>query len=169
MDKLLSLSLAMLITAVVPVHADTSAATDETKAELKITVHKSPSCGCCKVWIEHLKLEGFVVEALNSDDMNAVKTERGVPRSLASCHTAVIDGYTVEGHVPADDIKRLVAEKPDAKGLAVPGMPIGSPGMEIGDRIDPYDVILFGDAALRVYASYGSEQQAHEDHSGHEH
>ena len=93
-------------------------------------VHKSPTCGCCGLWVDHLKEAGFQVEVRNSEDVMPVKQRLGVPYGKGSCHTAEIAGYFIEGHVPAEDIKRLLAEKPDAKGLVLPGMPMGSPGME---------------------------------------
>src|SRR5690606_29572976 len=96
-----------------------------------VVVYKSPTCGCCASWEEHLREHGYAVESRRSRDMAAVKAELGVPTELASCHTAVVDGYVVEGHVPAEAIDRLLAEGPDARGLFVPGMPAGSPGMEL--------------------------------------
>lgn len=121
-----------------------------------LQVYKSPTCGCCGEWIEHLEAEGFQVEVVDRPDMMAVKAELGLPGEMASCHTGIIDGYLVEGHVPADDIQRLLAERPDVKGIAVPGMPVGSPGMEIeGQPADPYDVLVFDDRGrTEVYASY---------------
>ena len=107
-----------------------------------ITVYKSPTCGCCNKWVSHLQENGFKVKAINRPDMDKVKSESGIPPRLASCHTAVIDGYLVEGHVPAADIKRLLKELPDVAGLTVPGMPMGSPGME-GFRKDRYKVLTF--------------------------
>lgn len=107
-----------------------------------ITVYKSPTCGCCSKWVSHLKDNGFEVEAINRRDMGVVKSEAGIPHLLASCHTAIIGGYVIEGHVPATDIKRLLKERPDVTGLIVPGMPMGSPGME-GSRQDPYEVLTF--------------------------
>lgn len=113
------------------------------QAELEpITVYKSPTCGCCTKWVSHLQDNGFKVEAINRKDMNRVKSEAGIPRQLASCHTAIIGGYIIEGHVPAADIKRLLKERPDVIGLTVPGMPMGSPGME-GPRQDKYEVLTF--------------------------
>ncbi len=108
----------------------------------EMTVYKSPTCGCCSAWIDHMRAAGFTVTARDVDDVGPIKERHGVPMGLGSCHTAVIDGYVVEGHVPADSVRRLLAERPDAAGLAVPGMPSGSPGMENGRR-DPYDVLLF--------------------------
>jgi len=109
--------------------------------------------------VEHLKANGFRVEIHNEGQMNPLKTKLGIPQGLASCHTARVDGYLVEGHVPASDIKRLLAERPDSRGLAVPDMPIGSPGMEQGDRKDSFDVVLFGDNSERqIFATHdGSE------------
>jgi hypothetical protein len=106
----------------------------------KIMVYKSPTCGCCSKWVDHLEQEGFEVDARNHQNMNAVKEHYKIIRSHQSCHTAVVGGYLVEGHVPAQDIKRMLSEKPDIRGLSVPGMPMGSPGME-GHRVDKYDVL----------------------------
>lgn len=119
-----------------------------------VKVYKSATCGCCAEWIEHMKRNGFAVDAQNLADVSAIKQQLGVPPEFGSCHTAVVDGYVVEGHVPAREVKRLLAERPKAKGLAVPGMPAGSPGME-GPRTDRYAVVLF-DAAGRsiVYQQY---------------
>ena len=118
-----------------------------------VTVYKSPTCGCCKDWITHLKRNGFTVHARDHSDMNAVKSELGVPRNLQSCHTATVDGYVFEGHVPADLIAEFLSEKSGIKGLSVPGMPMGSPGME-GPRQEPYDVVAFDhDGGTRVYAT----------------
>lgn len=108
-----------------------------------VVVYKSPTCSCCSKWIEHLKQAGFKVEAHNESEMSVVKTRLGVPEELASCHTALINGYVIEGHVPAEDIRQLLAKRPKAVGIAVPGMPIGSPGMEVGDRVDSYQTLLF--------------------------
>ena len=108
-------------------------------------VHKSPTCGCCGLWVDHLKEAGFQVEVRNSEDVMPVKQRLGVPYGKGSCHTAEIAGYFIEGHVPAEDIKRLLAEKPDAKGLVLPGMPMGSPGMEGPEgTARPYTVELVG-------------------------
>ena len=106
-------------------------------------VHKSPTCGCCGLWVDHLKEEGFQVEVRDSEDVMAVKQSLGVPYGKGSCHTAEIGGYFIEGHVPAEDIKRLLVERPDAKGLVLPGMPMGSPGMEGPEgTAKPYTVEL---------------------------
>lgn len=106
--------------------------------------------------MDHLRANGFRVKPVNVQDPETYRRRHGIPDRAGGCHTGVIDGYAIEGHVPARDIKRLLAERPHAAGLAVPGMPIGSPGMEQGPRIDPYDVILVGkDGRTSVYASYG--------------
>lgn len=123
-----------------------------------ITVYKTPSCGCCHDWISHLQKNGFEVLAHDVPDTSPYRSKLGVPKELASCHTGVIDGYALEGHVPAEDIKRLLAEKPKARGLSVPGMVVGSPGMETdGTRRDAFDVVLFDDAGSRkVYKHYAA-------------
>lgn len=117
-----------------------------------IVVYKSPTCGCCGKWVEHMQAAGFKVDVENRRDLAPIKAELGVPPGLQSCHTARVGGYIIEGHVPADLVQRLLDEKPDIKGLAVPGMPMGSPGME-GPGKDPYDVLAIGkDGRLQVYA-----------------
>jgi hypothetical protein len=122
--------------------------------EPKIVVHKSPTCGCCGEWEKHLKREGFKVESRITENMSQKKTELGVPQSVQSCHTAVVDGYVVEGHVPAASIRKLLKEKPKIKGIAVPGMPVGSPGME-GPHPEKYEVVTFGgDGKTKVYDRY---------------
>jgi hypothetical protein len=123
-----------------------------------IIVHKDPNCSCCSGWIRHMTAAGFSVTVVNATDLNAVKVRLGVPNDLASCHTAEIGGYVIEGHVPAPVIVRLLAEKSAAKGLAVPGMPVGSPGME-GWPLETYDVILFGGDRQRTYARYRGSKQ----------
>ncbi len=105
-----------------------------------VTVYKSPTCGCCSKWVKHLESNGFVVVAKNTNKLNSIKRELGIEPQFQSCHTAKIGNYVVEGHVPASDIKKMLAEKPDIHGLAVPGMPMGSPGME-GSRKDNYNVL----------------------------
>lgn len=109
----------------------------------EMTVYKSPTCGCCGKWIDHMKAAGFQVKVVDMDDLTEIKQASGVPMKLRTCHTAVAAGYAIEGHVPADVVKKLLAEKPAAVGIAVPGMPIGSPGMEMGTQKDSYEVILF--------------------------
>lgn len=119
--------------------------TEETADESghAMTVYHDPQCGCCGKWVEHMQANGFEVETIPTDDMNRVKRELGVSRDLPSCHTARVGDYVIEGHVPAEDVLRLLAEKTDAAGLSVPGMPLGSPGMEAGERRMAYDVMLF--------------------------
>lgn len=119
-----------------------------------IEVWKSPSCGCCAEWVKHLQANGFAVKVSDTGN-TAARARLGVPMKYGSCHTAQVDGYALEGHVPAEDIKRLLAERPNAIGLAVPGMPIGSPGMEQGNQRDPYDVVLIErGGSTRVYQSH---------------
>lgn len=118
-----------------------------------ITVHKDPNCGCCSGWVEHLQKAGFTIKTVETAHLDMVKARLGVPADLAACHTAQVAGYLVEGHVPAAALRRFLAEKPNAKGLAVPGMPVGSPGME-GGAPQPYDVVLFGPAGRRSYMRF---------------
>lgn len=126
-----------------------------TENDDKITVYKSPSCGCCGDWIKHLEENDFEVEVHNTDNLNPIKREAGLTPALASCHTAFINGYAIEGHVPAKDIRTLIEQAPKARGLTVPGMPAGSPGMEMGDRQDAYQVLLYNDQGqTRVFADY---------------
>jgi len=125
--------------------------------EALITVHKDPTCGCCSGWVQHLQNAGFVTKVLDASDIDAVKKRLGVPDDLAACHTAEVAGYIIEGHVPAAALKRFLTEKPHATGLAVPGMPIGSPGME-GGRPEKYDVVLFTPNSRRTYMSFIGEQ-----------
>jgi len=135
--------------------AEASAAGPVAKGSpVRMVVYKTPTCGCCRNWVEHVQEAGFVVEVHDTADVTPVKNEHGLPQHLASCHTALVEGYVVEGHVPADVIRRLLAERPEVAGIAVPGMPAGSPGMEMGGRVDPYDVIAFArDGKVSVYES----------------
>ncbi|KQQ17598.1 metal-binding protein [Methylobacterium sp. Leaf122] len=120
----------------------------------EIQVTKDPSCGCCAAWVDHIRAAGYPVHVTEAP-VNPLKARLGVPRSLASCHTAQVGGYVIEGHVPAGAITRLLAEKPQATGLAVPGMPVGSPGMEIyGMPPDTYEVVLFGPDLQRPFERY---------------
>lgn len=123
-----------------------------------IKVFKDASCGCCAVWVDRLKTAGFKTEVDDSQDMAAIKAKYGVPRDLASCHTGIVAGYAIEGHVPPADIKRLLKEKPKALGIAVPGMPVNSPGMEVeGQPDEPYTVWLFAkDGARTAFAKHGA-------------
>jgi hypothetical protein len=126
-------------------------------AKTRVTVYKSESCGCCNEWVKHLQAAGFAVETHNMDNMGPTKERVGIPPAMGSCHTAEVGGYFVEGHVPASDIKRLLRERPAAKGLTVPGMPAGSPGMEVpSGQVDPYDVFLVAkDGTTSVFAHHG--------------
>lgn len=119
-----------------------------------LEVYKTPYCGCCAAWVDHMRGAGFEVSVVERENLSPIKARLGVPAQLQSCHTAVIDGYVVEGHVPARDVARLLEQRPAAIGLAVPGMPIGSPGMEQGARRDPYDVILFSPSGGAVFSRY---------------
>ena len=112
---------------------------------VSVTVYKDPMCGCCTKWVDHLRANGYATQVHDRSDMDALKDSLGVPKGLRSCHTAVVGRYVVEGHVPAADVKRLLASAPTTViGLAVPDMPVGSPGMEMGERVDRYEVIAFG-------------------------
>jgi hypothetical protein len=120
----------------------------------RMTVYKSPTCGCCNAWVKHVQAAGYEVVAIDVDDVTPYKKKHGVPLDLSSCHTGVIEGYAIEGHVPADVITKLLREKPkNARALAVPGMPMGSPGMEVPGRKDAYNVMLIDKAGkATVYA-----------------
>lgn len=122
-----------------------------------LQVWKDPNCGCCKDWVVHLQANGFAVQVFDSGN-TAMRRRLQMPERYGSCHTGLVAGYVIEGHVPAREIRRLLAEKPQAIGLAVPGMPVGSPGMDApiyGDRKDPHDVLLvLRDGSTRVYQSY---------------
>lgn len=109
----------------------------------QITVYRDPNCRCCEGWMEHLTAQGFQPEMISTPDIDAIKQQYGVPQSLSSCHTALIDSYVIEGHVPASDIQRLLSERPDLRGITVPGMPVGTPGMEMGNRQDDFAVLGF--------------------------
>lgn len=124
-------------------------------AAQNIHVYKSPTCGCCTAWVKHLEENGFEVEVTETNNLNPIKAEAGLTPALASCHTAFVGDYVIEGHVPASDIQRLIAEAPKAAGLSVPGMPMGSPGMDMGNRQDHYKVMMFNDAGqTRVFSQY---------------
>jgi len=131
-----------------------------TAATSLLRVSRDPNCGCCTAWIEHVRAAGFTTEVHELADLSTLKTRLSIPAALYSCHTAEIEGYVIEGHVPASAIQRLLTERPSAIGLAVPGMPIGSPGMEVsGAQAETYDVILFDRSAYKTYARYkGGEE-----------
>jgi hypothetical protein len=122
-----------------------------------IDIYRSADCSCCGKWAAYLKKNGFKVRVhdMSPDKLDGIKTEARIPERYASCHTAKIEGYVIEGHVPAADIERLLSEKPKAIGLSVPGMPIGSPGMEVGRKKEPYDVLLLKeDGSTEVYSKH---------------
>ena len=124
-------------------------------AATPIRVYKNPSCDCCTGWVKHLSSAGFAVRVTTTDDTIAIRKNVGIPDAFGSCHTATVEGYAIEGHVPAAEIRRLLDLKPQAIGLAVPSMPVGSPGMEYGDRKDPYKVLLIDRQGRdTVFASY---------------
>jgi hypothetical protein len=121
----------------------------------KLTVTKDPTCGCRHGWTDHIRAAGFPVEIIETREINSLKTRLGVPRHLEACHTAEVDAYVIEGHVPARAIRRLLVERPEIKGLAVPGMPVGSPGMEVeGTPPETYDVIAFGPSGETRFARF---------------
>lgn len=124
--------------------------------EISIEVYKSPSCGCCEKWVSHLEDNGFKVISHNQEDMSKIKSQFNISHELQSCHTAVINGYFIEGHVPAHDIKRLLSEKPFIKGLSVPGMPAGTnvPGMETKAEKASFNVLSVGDNGTNIYEHY---------------
>lgn len=166
--RFLSALAALIIMASATAIADDSTTSTDASDAITITVNKSPTCGCCKMWIQHLQAEGFLVEALDSDNMTAVKKRYAVPENMQSCHTATVNGYVVEGHVPAKEIRRLLTEKPDATGISVPGMPLGSPGMDGGNRVDDYKVMLFGETGYSVFQDYPAPH-SHEESDEHDH
>lgn len=122
-----------------------------------MSVFKTPTCGCCAKWVDHMRQNGFNVHVTDLNDLTSIKAKHGVPARLQSCHTGVVNGYVVEGHVPAADVKRVLKDKPAVVGLTVPGMPAGSPGMEVpGITPPPYNVLAFDKAgATKVYATHG--------------
>lgn len=120
-----------------------------------VEVWKSPYCGCCGGWIDHMRDNGFILKVHDVEDLDAIRLAKGVPPQLASCHTAVVDGYVVEGHVPAADVRRLLAERPKALGLTIPGMPQDAPGMDMKTG-EPYEVLLFEKSGrTRLFARHG--------------
>lgn len=123
-----------------------------------LKVYRSPSCGCCGAWVSHMRNAGFQAVVIQITDLRATKDKFGVMPELRACHTAVIDGFVIEGHVPAREVIRLLKDRPKATGLAVPGMPIGSPGMEQGGRQDPFQVFLFSSTFRQIFAEYPLQQ-----------
>jgi hypothetical protein len=122
-----------------------------------VTVHKDPNCGCCSGWVAHMELNGFRVQVIETAELNRVKTRLAVPFDLAACHTAEVESYVIEGHVPASALQRLLTERPKATGLSVPGMPSGSPGMT--GEYEEYEVFLFGPDERRVYARFKGDKE----------
>ena len=121
----------------------------------ELMVYSSPTCGCCSQWMAHMKAAGFTVKSTKTEAMDTIKEQFNVPPGLYSCHTAVIGDYVVEGHIPAEDVQRLLAEKPDVAGIAVPGMPLGSPGMDAGGEKEPFTVFSFTESGDRqVFAEH---------------
>ncbi len=154
MKKFNNLMAAVTLVATGLVHAENNRAEELTE----IVVHRSPTCSCCGKWVEHLKQNNFKVKDIVSNDVQSIKNQYGVTQDLASCHTAIVNGYVVEGHVPANDIKTLLEKKPDVVGITVPGMPSGTPGMEMGGKKDAYQVISFDKKNQRqVFNSYSAE------------
>ena len=130
------------------------AETPEISNSPTIEVYKTPTCGCCKKWIDHLKDAGFEVESTDLRNLSAVKQAHGISHEMSACHTAVVDGYVIEGHVPAEDVQRLLRERPEVKGLVVPGMPLGSPGMEHPEP-EPYSVYAIGpEGQMSVFSKH---------------
>lgn len=121
-----------------------------------VQVYKSPTCGCCALWVKHLEQHGFATQVTDVDNLADIKAKHNIPGRVQSCHTAVVNGYVIEGHVPAADVQRLLKERPAVAGLAVPGMPIGSPGMEVPNvKPQPYEVMAFDkQGQLKVFASH---------------
>jgi hypothetical protein len=126
----------------------------ESARAVALEVYKSPKCGCCGAWVDHMRAAGFDVRVTEMEDLDPIKRGFNVPKDMESCHTGLIDGYVIEGHVPAQDTQRLLMDQPEAIGLSVPGMPIGSPGMEQGSQQDRYKVILFSSTQRTVFARY---------------
>ncbi len=147
-------SLAVIVVAVAVVTSLSLAAQSQGDT---VTVYKDPTCGCCAKWVEHLQKQGFATKTNEVANVDQIKSQNHVPRQVRSCHTALVGGYVIEGHVPAADIQRLLKERPAGViGLAVPGMPIGSPGMEVGSRVQPYNVLAFDkEGRTRVFAAHG--------------
>jgi hypothetical protein len=167
MKKIFTLVLICLLPA--PALAeDTDTATAADSKQLHVSMHKSPYCGCCALWAEHLREHGFVVAEVPHDDMIAVKEKFEIPQRLQSCHTAEIDGYVIEGHVPARDILEFLKKPPqDARGLAVPGMPLGSPGMEHPRPQSYQTLLILNDGNVDVFAEHPADDNQKDipDHS----
>ena len=157
MRNIISTAIALIVAAGLAYVVSAQQKAPATAALPKVTVYKTSSCGCCRLWVDHMRKNGFDVQAMDvsSGDVRAVSKAAGLKDADTSCHTAKIGEYTVEGHVPADDIKRMLKEKPAIAGLAAAGMPMGSPGMEQGSTKEPYDVIAFKkDGTSTVFAKH---------------
>ena len=145
----------LLALGLLPLSLAASSCAKPAEAGPLMTVYKTPTCGCCKAWVEHMQQHGFRVEVVDRMDLTPVKRQHGVPAALESCHTGVVDGYVVEGHVPAQVVRKLLAERPAVKGIGVPGMPAGSPGMEMGGQTEPYEVYTFDQTGPRdIYSAH---------------
>lgn len=128
----------------------------------QITVYRTESCFCCGRWVDHLEEDGFTVEVVyqSQEDLLKEKSKKGIPEKVRACHTAVINGYVVEGHVPAQDIQKMIETKPKARGISVPGMPAGSPGMDAGEEEEPYAVFTFDSTGVRsIFARYNTDER----------
>ncbi len=148
-----------LVIALLVFNAGIKAETLSADKPIDIVVYRSPTCECCGKWLEHMKKNNFNVKDIVTDDVQAIKKKYGVPEAMASCHTAIVDGYVIEGHVPANDIMKLLKTKPKIVGIAVPGMPSGTPGMEMGDRKDSYNVMSFDkENHYEIFNSYEGNQ-----------
>lgn len=151
---ILNLYLLLAFFIIKPLQAEQTA----TDKLVEIEVYRSPSCGCCGKWVDHLKQNQFAVKDIITENVQAVKDKYGISQELASCHTALVGGYVVEGHVPADDIKTMLKTKPKIAGITVPGMPSGTPGMEMGGRKDDYQVLSFDEKKqTQVFKDYKGE------------
>ena len=148
-----------LAIALIVFNADIKAEPNETGKPVDIVVYRNPTCNCCEKGLEHLKKNNFNVKDIVTDDVQAIKKKYGVSDEMASCHTAIVDGYVIEGHVPASDIMKLLKTKPKIAGIAVPGMPSGTPGMEMGDRKDAYNIMSFDkENHYEIFNSYEGTQ-----------
>lgn len=147
----------LLVFVLVPIAWSEDADDVQSDQSNHVVMHKNPGCGCCDVWAEHLRSYGFTVESIEDPEILELKAERSIPRPLMSCHTAIVDGYFVEGHVPANDILRLLKERPEhVTGIAVPGMPLGSPGMEHPRPQDFNTIALLSDGTAYVFESHAA-------------
>ncbi len=150
---------ALFITSLLLVSTSIWAKNNKIDKPFDMVVYRSPTCGCCEKWVGHVKQNNFNVQDIVTDNVQAIKDKYGVPTEMASCHTAIVDGYVVEGHVPAKDILTFLKTKPKTIGISVPGMPKGTPGMEMGGVKDPYDVVSFDrDKRFKVLSSHKADE-----------